>query len=163
MKIPVYSLIAYSGTGKTTVMVELIKELKKRGYKVAAIKHDAHDFEIDKEGKDSYRMSKAGSDITVVLSSSKCAFIENRFVDINKVLDRIEGVDLILSEGYSHGNWKKIGIFRKNSGNPLRINANDCFAICSDEKLNCSCNQFDLDDYSGLVSFIIKDLKKNLS
>jgi len=162
MKIPVYSLIAYSGTGKTTVMVELIKELKKRGLKVAAIKHDAHDFEIDKEGKDSYRMSKAGSDITVVLSSSKCAFIENRFVDINKVLERIEGVDLILSEGYSHGNWKKICIYRKESGNPLKIDESDCFAICTDEKLNTSCIQFDLEDYFGLASFIIKDLKKNL-
>ena len=162
MKIPVYSFIAYSGTGKTTVMVGLIKELKRRGLKVAAIKHDAHDFEIDREGKDSYRMSKAGSAITVILSNSKCAFVENRPVDIAKIIERIEDVDLILTEGYSHGNWNKIGIYRKESGKPLKIDENDCFAICTDEKLNFPCKQFNLEDYKGLATFIIKDLKKNL-
>ena len=159
MKIPIYSLVAYSGTGKTTLMVGLIKELKRRKVRVAALKHDAHHFKIDQEGKDSYKMSEAGSDITVISSAEKCAIIENRPVSMDCLLEKIKDVDIILTEGYTHGNWKKIGIYRKGSGNPLRIKTEDCFVLCTNQDIKCSCKTFSLEDYSGLADYLLEDMK----
>ena len=59
----VYSFIAWSGTGKTTYLERLIAALKARGLRVAAVKHDAHRLELDREGKDSWRFARAGAEI----------------------------------------------------------------------------------------------------
>ena len=68
---PVFSFIAYSNTGKTTYIVELIAELTRRGVRVGAIKHDAHEFEIDKQGKDSWRFARSGAQVVAVVSQTK--------------------------------------------------------------------------------------------
>jgi molybdopterin-guanine dinucleotide biosynthesis protein MobB len=78
MDIPVYSFIAKSGTGKTTLIEKLIPELKSRGLRVAVMKHDAHEFDVDKPGKDSWRMTRAGADVTVIASATHAAVMENR-------------------------------------------------------------------------------------
>lgn len=75
-KIPVISIVAKSGTGKTTLMEKIIKELKLKNYKLAVIKHDAHSFEIDKPGKDTWRHAQAGADIVAISSPEKVALIE---------------------------------------------------------------------------------------
>ncbi len=74
--VPVVSFVGNSGVGKTTFLEKLIRVLKTRGYRVAAIKHDAHKFEIDYPGKDSWRLTQAGSDITIISSCDKLALIE---------------------------------------------------------------------------------------
>jgi molybdopterin-guanine dinucleotide biosynthesis protein MobB len=65
---PVVSFVGNSGVGKTTFLEKLIREFKSRGYRVAAVKHDAHRFEIDYPGKDSWRLTQAGSDDDHLLS-----------------------------------------------------------------------------------------------
>ena len=60
--IPIFAFSAWSGTGKTTILEQLIPLLKQRGLRIAVLKHDAHDFEIDREGKESWRFSHAGAD-----------------------------------------------------------------------------------------------------
>ncbi len=75
MSCPVVSVVAKSGTGKTTLLEKLIHEMKRRGYRVGAIKHDAHSFEIDHEGKDSWRLTHAGADTTVITSPLQTAII----------------------------------------------------------------------------------------
>ena len=72
--IPVLGFAAYSGTGKTTLIERLVGSLKARGLRVAVIKHDGHDFEIDRRGKDSWRFTQAGADISVISSMAKTAF-----------------------------------------------------------------------------------------
>ena len=67
--IPIMALAGYSGSGKTTLLEKLIREIKSRGVRLAIIKHDGHQFEIDHEGKDSWRFTHAGADITVVTSA----------------------------------------------------------------------------------------------
>lgn len=113
--IPIYSFVAFSGTGKTTLLEKLVPILKQKGLRVAVIKHDSHDFEIDHEGKDSWRMTQAGADVTVISSSAKTAIMENRFVSMDTLLPRILNVDLILTEGYKHGRWPKLGILREGA------------------------------------------------
>ena len=71
--IPIVSIVGKSGAGKTTLIEKMIPELKKRGYRVATIKHDVHGFDIDHEGKDSWRHKKAGAHATIISSPWKVA------------------------------------------------------------------------------------------
>jgi len=72
-----FSFVGSSGSGKTTFVEKLIKRLAEKGYKVGAIKHDAHRFEIDKPGKDSYRFKEAGAKVVVISSSEKLAMVRS--------------------------------------------------------------------------------------
>ena len=152
--VPIYSFVAYSGTGKTTLLEKLVAELKSRGLRVAVIKHDAHEFDIDHEGKDSWRFTRAGADVTVVVSDSKAVIMENRPVPLEDLLEKITDVDIILTEGYKSGTWPKIAIRRSATGNPLPIAQEDCIAIVTDvpEQTDTPC--FGLDDICGLADFI---------
>ena len=78
--IPVIAFSAWSGTGKTTLIEKLIRELKGRGLRIAVIKHDGHSFDIDHEGKDSWRFTKAGADITMISSAEKTAITFTEFL-----------------------------------------------------------------------------------
>ena len=159
MKTPVYSFVAYSGTGKTTLIEKLISELKQRGLRLAVIKHDAHEFEIDHEGKDSWRFTKAGADITIVASATKAAIIEQRPVTLDMLLEKITDVDLIITEGYKSGPWPKIAVCRAATGKPLPIPEKDCLAIVTDLPPETDTPRFELDDVSGIAEFIINDAK----
>ena len=161
--IPIYSFVAFSGTGKTTLLEKLIPELKKRGLRVAVMKHDAHEFEVDHEGKDSWRMTRAGADVTIVASSTHAAIMENRPIDTETLLSRITDVDLILSEGYKHGGYPKIGVFRQKTGKPLPEVDGGYLAIMSDTPLQTKLPCFALDDIAALADFILEDMKKQAS
>ena len=159
MAIPVYSIVAFSGTGKTTVITALISELKKRGLRVAAVKHDAHDFEIDRDGKDSARMTAAGADVTIIASGSRAAVIENRPVSADELISRVTDVDVILTEGYKHGPWPKIALLRKETGKPLAIPPDECFAVMSDAPVKAAGPLLRWGDIAGLADLITKDIK----
>jgi len=74
--VPVVSFVGNSGVGKTTFLEKLIPVLKDRGYRIASIKHDVHNFTIDYPGKDSWRLTQAGSDIVVLSAATKLAILE---------------------------------------------------------------------------------------
>jgi len=156
--IPIFSVVAFSGTGKTTLLVKLVEELKSRGLRVAVIKHDAHEFDIDHEGKDSWRFTRAGADVTAIVSGTKAAIMENRPIPIESLIDRISDVDLILTEGYKSGAWPKIAIQRSATGRPLPVPAEECFAIVTDVPVDANIPCFSLDDVSGLADLIISAL-----
>ena len=156
--IPIYSVVAFSGTGKTTLIEKLVAELKSRGLRVAVIKHDAHEFDVDHEGKDSWRFTRAGADVTVVVSDSKAAIMENRSVPLDTLIGKITDVDIILTEGYKSGAWPKIAVQRRATGNPLPIPTQDCFAIVSDSQEYAGIPCFGLDDVSGLTDILISDM-----
>ena len=90
--IPVFSIVAYSDTGKTTFMEKLLPILKSEGIRTAVVKHDSHGFEIDKEGKDSYRITKAGADITGIVSKDRSVLMENRPRDMDHIFGRQEEI-----------------------------------------------------------------------
>ena len=154
--IPIYSVVAYSGTGKTTFIEKLVAEFKSRGKRTAVIKHDAHEFEIDREGKDSWRFTRAGADVTVVVSASKAAIMENRPVELDTLLGKITDVDVILTEGYKFGSLPKIGILRGAAGKSLPVPADECFAIVTDVPMQTDTPCFGLDDAKGLADLILR-------
>ena len=133
MKIPIVSVAGWSGTGKTTYLEQLIPELKRRGLRIAALKHDAHGFELDREGKDSWRLSKAGADVTLLVSGQKAAILENRPVSLERLLEGVHDVDLIVTEGYKFSSLPKLILYRAAAGKPLADTADGCVAIITDD------------------------------
>lgn len=150
-----------SNTGKTTLIEALIKVLKERNYCVGVLKHDAHKFDIDKEGKDSYRFAKAGADNVVISSSDKLAMIQRlkEERDIEDILALFKGVDIVLIEGYKNNNYPKIEVHRKGiDTNLLYTNPNfntlTFIAIASDESLKVNIPVLDLNNISRIADFI---------
>jgi molybdopterin-guanine dinucleotide biosynthesis protein B len=88
--IPVVSVVGKSNSGKTTLIEKMIGELVRRGYRVATIKHNLHGFEIDHEGKDSWRHKQAGARTTVIASPHRVAVVEDveKDLDIGELVDR---------------------------------------------------------------------------
>lgn len=132
--IPLLALSGYSGSGKTTFLERLIPVLKSGGLRVAVIKHDGHAFEIDHEGTDSYRFAKAGADAVLLCSAEKTAFVEQQGSSLEAAVSRIQGVDLILIEGWKHASVPRIGICRKANGKGLPSPPEEYMAVITDDE-----------------------------
>lgn len=158
--IPVFSFIGYSGSGKTTYLEKLIRELKNRKIKIAVLKHDSHDFEIDKEGKDTWKFTRAGADIVSISSGKKMAKICNSVDEftLEKIIQEIRDVDLIITEGYRAGKAPKIGVLREASGKELSVNLKDLIALVTDKKVETEIPLFDLEDVKSMADFIINKI-----
>jgi len=154
-KIPIAAFSAWSGTGKTTIIEKLIYELKNRGLRVAAVKHDAHDFDIDREGKDSWRFTQAGADVTVISSDKKTALIEQRSLDFDSLISMIHDVDIIIAEGFNNESLPCIGISRMAAGKGFRRPVDSYIALVTDESVDTDLPVFRLDDICGLADFIV--------
>ncbi len=163
--IPVISVVGKSKVGKTTLLVKMLAEIKKRGYRVATIKHDVHGFTIDQPGKDTWKHARAGSDIVIISSPQKVAIIEK--VDAEKKLDEIikkldpEHLDLIITEGYKKEDKPKIEVFRSAVSTTLLCGKEELFAVVTDVPLNTGVPEFGHDDGAGIVDLIEKMFLKN--
>jgi len=118
----IVSFVGKSGSGKTTIIEGAIRELKKKGYRVAVVKHAHHGFEMDRPGKDSWRFAQAGSDIVAVSSPGRVAFLEHvdDELDYEQVISRIGSkVDIILVEGFKQASKVKVEVAGAEKGDDL--------------------------------------------
>ena len=156
--IPIVSIVGRSSTGKTTLIEKLIPELKRRGYRVATIKHNIHGFDIDHEGKDSWRHKKAGASLTVVASPHRIAVIEDASKDyeLSELRDRyIRDVDIVLSEGFKRNPHPKIEVVRSAMRHsPLSSREDNLIAIVSDKPVDRGVPCLDIDDIQGVADLI---------
>jgi len=154
--IPVISVVGKSGVGKTTFLEKLIAELKRRGHRVATIKHDVHGFEIDRPGKDSWRLAQAGSDSVVIASPQRLALIKrlDGEMTLSEIAALLTDVDIILTEGYKRGDAPKIEVSRRERGGELLCTPDELVAIVADQLFDLDVPQFDLDDARGVVDFL---------
>ncbi len=154
---PVVSIVGKSGSGKTTFLEKLIREISSRGYKIATIKHTHHDISFDQPGKDSWRHAQAGAAATMVSSASQIQIIKPipKDVTLEELAHQFgEEYDLILTEGFSAGgSTPKIEIHRQEANLPL-LNPENLIAIVTDELLKVRARQFSLDDFKGVADFI---------
>lgn len=159
-KIPIICINGESNTGKTTLIERLIPELRKRGLKVGTVKHSAHGFDLDLEGKDSYRHKKAGASLVLISSPQKIALIKDseKEFDLDELREKfIENVDLVLVEGFRWSSYPKIEVFRKDLYNELLCTEGDnLVAVVSDEKFDLNIPVFNLEQISELADFIIE-------
>lgn len=157
--IPVLGFSAYSGVGKTTLIERLIRSLRARGVRVAAVKHDGHDFEIDREGKDSRRFTQAGAEISVINSAGRTAMVREGPLSLDQVLALAGDVDLILVEGYKEAPLTQIGICRGASGKDFPAPLSRYIAVVTDtEAGRGQILRFGLDDIEELTEFIMKNM-----
>ncbi|MBN2179157.1 MAG: molybdopterin-guanine dinucleotide biosynthesis protein B [Deltaproteobacteria bacterium] len=156
--IPIVSVVGKSNSGKTTLIEKMIEKLVEKGYRVATIKHNLHGFDIDHEGKDSWRYKKAGARLTLLASPGKVAVIEDTGVDlgIGELRDRyINNVDIILTEGFKGNPYPKIEVFRSVMKRELLSSEDDnLIAIASDVPLETDANLFDINDIEGITDMV---------
>lgn len=168
-KIPVLGFAAASGTGKTTLLIKLIPVLKQNGLRIGLIKHSHHDFEIDRPGKDSFRLREAGASPVMLVSRYRRAMIteftpekEPRLDDQLKQFDPSE-LDLILVEGFKTEKFPKIELHRAALNKPLLYpNDPDIIAIATDVALETPVylKQLDLNQPEMIAVFIQNHLMK---
>jgi molybdopterin-guanine dinucleotide biosynthesis protein MobB len=168
---PALSFIAKSKTGKTTILEKVIKELTGRGYRVGSIKHHPHDFDIDKEGKDSYRLTRAGASPMVISSPEKLALIDagrENELSLLEITNRFMGeVDLLITEGYKKENLPKIEIHRGEKRAAL-ISVSEkgeildplLIAVISDTPKKLEVPVFDLNNPTPICDFIVERFLK---
>jgi len=158
---PAVAFVARSGTGKTRLVEALIVELRRRGRRIGAMKHDAHRFEIDHPGKDSARFTAAGAEVMVLVSSETIATVWKPQVPplIEELLaTSFQDMDLVLVEGYKTSDLPKIEIHRAALGQPLlsRGEHHDTrlLAVASDTELKLDVPVLDLDQPAVIADFL---------
>jgi molybdopterin-guanine dinucleotide biosynthesis protein B/molybdopterin-guanine dinucleotide biosynthesis protein len=157
---PAVTVVARSGTGKTTLLVRLIAEMVQRGWTVGALKHDAHRFEIDHEGKDSWRLARAGAAVTKICSPDKIALIRHHETEppLETLLQDFIGVDLVLTEGFKRSALPKIELQRGVLTEPLICRGEEhdpaLIAVVSDVVQSLDVPVFGLDEISRLADFL---------
>jgi molybdopterin-guanine dinucleotide biosynthesis adapter protein len=156
--IPIVSFVGWSGSGKTTLLEKLIPELVRRGYRVATVKHDVHGFEMDREGKDTWRHRKAGSYCTMISSATRLAMVRDMDHDasLEEIRERfVSDVDILLAEGFKTEPVPKIEVFRTGvHPGPMFADHPDLVALVSDKAFATSAPVVGLEDAAGLANII---------
>lgn len=157
--LPIVSFTARSGTGKTTFLERLIPALARRGVRVMVVKHDVHGFEVDKPGKDSYRLREAGARRVLLANRHKLALMGrvDGDVPLPELVARFgHDVDLVLSEGYRRSSMPKILVAREGARETLDpASVSPLVAAVSDQPLDLDVPQFPLDDPEPCAEFLV--------
>ncbi|MCA9958720.1 MAG: molybdopterin-guanine dinucleotide biosynthesis protein B [Chloroflexota bacterium] len=165
MSIPIISIIGKSGAGKTTLLEKVIAEIKRRGYRVATIKHHSHaGFDIDKPGKDSWRHAQAGSDHVIIAAPDKIASYRllDRELTLDEIAAAVKDVDIIFTEGYRRAGKPTLEIIRAANSTEILSDQAERFALAADFPLDLGVPQFGLDDVQGIVDLIESRFLKQL-
>ncbi len=154
--VPIISVVGRSGVGKTTALEQIIRELKRRGYRVGTVKHDTHGFEVDRPGKDSWRHAQAGSDAVVISGPRRMALIRrlDQEMPLDEIVRLMADVDLVLTEGYKRGDKPKIEVTRRECGTELLCQPEELIGIMADYPVDMPVPQFALDDAAGVVDLL---------
>jgi len=169
--IPILGFAAFSGTGKTTLLTQIIPILKQQGLRIGLIKHSHHNFQIDQPGKDSFRLREAGASQIMLVSTHRRAIIteitpeqEPRLDDQLKLFDQSE-LDLILVEGFKAEQFPKIELHRPSLNKPLLYpNDPDIIAIATDCTLETPdyLTQLDINQPEMIATFILNQFMRQL-
>lgn len=162
---PIVSVVGRSDSGKTTFLEKLIPALKARGVRLAVVKHDSHGFEMDRPGKDTWRLRQAGADAVMISAPSQMALIRAglpREMKLDELAELVEGaVDLVLTEGYKSGDKPKIEVSRLAvAGGELLCSQEELLAIVADRSVPMDVPQFGLEDAAGVASLLVDYLAR---
>ena len=159
MAVPIIYFVGRSNSGKTTLIERVIPQLVQAGYKVATVKHAGHGFDLDTEGKDSWRHKRAGASSVMVLSKGSMAMFADVSdqMNVEEVRDRFldDTYDLIIAEGWKHENYPKIVIIREQIGE-ISVSTEGLLAVVSDKPVDLAVPLFGLDDVVGVAALIMR-------
>jgi len=160
---PVLGFAAFSGVGKTALLVQSIPLLAQRGVRVAMIRHAHHDLDIDTPGKDSYELRRAGARQVLITPDRRRALVteysgprEPLLRELVNALD-LDGVDLVLVEGFRHVPFAKIELHRPSLGHPLLCREDrGILAVASDAPVDCNgLPRLDINQAADSADFIL--------
>lgn len=162
----VIGLVGSSGSGKTTVIEQLVPLLAHRGLRVGVIKHAHHGFDMDRPGKDSYRARAAGAAQVLVASNERWVLMGEVPVpaaepDFQAMLNKFDPnlVDLILAEGFSSESYPKIEVYRPSLGKEPRCWPHDsnliALATDTDIDTHSSIVRLDLNNIPQIAGFVM--------
>ena len=157
----IFGIAGYKNAGKTTLVVDVVRELTARGFRVATVKHAHHEFDIDHPGKDSYLHREAGASEVIVASSIRWAHIvelgDRPEPSLNDLLERVGDIDLVIVEGFKHGDHPKLEIRRSGSDAPLIAAEHDsvCAIVSDGEVAEAPVPVLDRSDVVAIADFIV--------
>jgi molybdopterin-guanine dinucleotide biosynthesis adapter protein len=163
---PLFGVVGWKNSGKTTLMARLIGELTRRGYAVSVIKHAHAEFEIDRPGRDSFKLREAGA-CQVALSSPRRFALMRELggapeLSFAEVLAYARPCDLVLVEGFKREAFPKIEIRKEGAASrePLHGTFPQIVAIASDhpETEEGELPVFQLDDIPAMADFVVSHL-----
>lgn len=164
MNIPILCFVGRSNSGKTTLIERLIPELVQAGYRVATIKHAGHGFDLDTEGKDSWRHKRAGASSVMVLSKGSLAMFsdisdETKIEELgDRFLDR--SMDLIIAEGWKSDGYPKIVVVRDQLGE-VPVSQEGLLAVVSAERIDIPVPCLNRDDIPAIAELIMRHFPKH--
>ena len=159
----IFGIIGWKNSGKTGLMERLVSEITKRGFKVSTIKHAHHSFDIDHDGRDSFRHRQAGASEVLLSSNSRWALmhelrgeLEPNFSDL---ISKMKPVDLILVEGFKKEKHSKLECHRIENNEKLIYRSDRSVCLIASDMLidDVSIPNIDLDDTVGIANFILKN------
>ena len=159
MTSPILSFVGRSNSGKTTLIERVIPELTRAGYRVATVKHAGHGFELDTEGKDSWRHKQAGASTVVVVSKGSMAMFADvsKEMNVEEVRDRFldNQTDLIIAEGWKSEGYPKIAVVREQF-EEVNVSLDGLLAIVSIKPIEAPVPCIDRNDVATLAKLIIQ-------
>jgi molybdopterin-guanine dinucleotide biosynthesis adapter protein len=156
--LPIICIVGASNSGKTTFLEKLIPEIRRRGYRIGTLKHDVHGFEMDREGKDTWRHRKAGAQTIAIASPPMLGTIRETAVEMP--LDQIAGryfwdEDILLTEGYKQSHFPKIEVFRSAiEAKPICGAHDNLVALVTDDPVDLDIPRYRFDDVAGVADLI---------
>jgi molybdopterin-guanine dinucleotide biosynthesis protein B len=158
----VITIVGYSNSGKTTLIENLIPELKRRGYRIGTIKHTHHGFSMDPKGKDTYRHRAAGADTVLAAAPGQIALVKSvAEADLDSLLPYFQDMDIVLVEGFKQEKKPKIEVFRsKIHPIPLFLKDNLLLAIVTDSPYSANVPVFQFENIPAICDLIEKHFNK---
>ncbi|EML0423834.1 bifunctional molybdopterin-guanine dinucleotide biosynthesis adaptor protein MobB/molybdopterin molybdotransferase MoeA [Vibrio parahaemolyticus] len=163
LNIPIIGFAAYSGTGKTTLLEALLPKLTEAGLRIGMLKHAHHNFDVDKPGKDSYRLRKAGASQMLIASRNRFALMTETpeaEAEFEYLLTRFDEdkLDVVLVEGCKNIAFPKIELHREEVGKPwLHPHDENIIAIASDTaELDSELPQMNINDLDAIAQFVLQ-------
>jgi molybdopterin-guanine dinucleotide biosynthesis protein B len=158
---PIIQIVGYRNSGKTTLLCRLVNLLTERGWRVGTVKHDAHQFDIDHPGKDTWKHRLAGAETVAIASEEQTAVIRQRAVSLDELLLEMDGLDLVLVEGYKWAPYPKIVLIRTEEHLPLLMQVSRLIAVVSWIPVSgTTVPVFDKDDDQGVFERVLQHVKE---
>ncbi len=164
----IFGIAGHSGMGKTTLLERLVPEFTSRGLVVSLIKHSHKNVDIDRPGKDSYRLRESGCKEVLLLGTERWALMHELRGAAEPALDdllvRMQRCDLVLIEGFKQGGFPKLEVWRAALGKPplwpdwpgiVAITSDTPAAQALDDGTRSAVARLDLADTPAIASFVL--------
>jgi molybdopterin-guanine dinucleotide biosynthesis protein B len=154
METPVISFVGWSNAGKTTLIEKLIPVLRGKGLRVGVLKRDGHEFQMDHEGKDTWRFTEAGADAVAIANSRHAALLINRPVSFETLREKLGNVDLILAEGWEIPGVPQIEVLRGRTDLRCR-EPEKLLAVVTDEEVSLPLRRISPDAVGDVAELVM--------